>query len=260
MQLGDPQTGELMRTRLLRNIALVLLGITLLLTAGFVLWAETPLGPLESALPALQSDAFVRVVQEEWIVFQPLTHSPQIGLILYPGGRVDPTAYAPLARGIAQGDVLVVIVPMPLNLAVLGFNRALDVQAAFPEIKHWAVGGHSLGGAMAAHFVSEHPAAVEGLVLMGAYSAEGDDLSSTSLSVLSIYGSQDGLTTPEDVAAGRSRLPEDTLYFEIEGGNHAQFGSYGSQPGDLPASIPREEQQEQIIEATLAFLQQLDSD
>jgi hypothetical protein len=249
-----------MSTRPLRNITLALVAILLLLTAGFVLWAETPLRPLEPALSALQSDATLQVDQGEWIVFRPRAHSARIGLILYPGGRVDPAAYAPLARGIAEGGSLVVIVPMPLNLAVLGFNRALDVQAAFPEIEHWAVGGHSLGGAMAAHFASEHPGAAEGLVLWGAYAAEGDDLSESDLSVLSVYGSRDGLTTPEDIAAGRARLPGDTFYLEIEGGNHAQFGTYGPQPGDLSAGISREKQQGEVIAATLALLQQLNPD
>jgi len=241
----------------MRKLKYISLGIVLLLilvTAGFLVWANTPLGPMPEALDALQSDSQVQVTENSWIVFQPVGMQPDSGLILYPGGRVDPRAYAPIARAIAEQGYLVVIVPMPLNLAVLGSDSAQEVIAAYPEIQHWAVGGHSLGGAMAASFANQHPDAIQGLALWAAYPASSDDLSERSLQVVSIIGSKDGLGTDQGVEATRQLLPESTQFVTIEGGNHAQFGWYGEQPGDAEATITRDDQQAQVLQATLELL------
>ena len=239
-------------------IFLALIGlISILFTAGFVVWGETPAQPMPEALTALQSDAQVTVTSGQSLVFTPVTSQPTTGFIFYPGGRVDDRAYAPAAHQIAAQGYLVVIVPMPLNLAVFGVNAAHDVQAAYPEIRHWAIGGHSLGGAMAATFAKTHPGAVQGLALWAAYPASSDDLSQSGLHVVSISGSQDGLTTGEKIDASRPLLPADTTWVQISGGDHAQFGWYGNQAGDNPASISRSDQQAQIITATLSFLEDL---
>jgi len=105
--------------RTLKYVSLGILLVLVIATAGFLVWANTPLGPMPEALDALQSDSQVQVTEDGWIVFQPSGTQPDSGLILYPGGRVDPRAYAPIARAIAEQGYLVVIVPMPLNLAVL---------------------------------------------------------------------------------------------------------------------------------------------
>jgi hypothetical protein len=227
----------------------VLVLIPALVVGGFVVWAMTPLGPMPAALAALESDAQVQVEQGNWYVFQPLEGKPDTGIIIYPGGRVDPRSYAPMAHSLAGEGYLAIIVPMPLNLAVFNPGAAAEVMAAFPEITTWSVGGHSLGGAMAANFVHKNPAALDGLFLWAAYPASGDDLSGMDLKVISIYGTLDGLMTAADVEASRLLLPADTVWAPIEGGNHAQFGWYGDQPGDNPATISREEQQAQIFKA-----------
>jgi hypothetical protein len=231
----------------------------LLILAGvaFFLWASAAAKPMPEALAALESDASVQVETDPWLVFQPVDSDPTAGLILYPGGRVDPRAYAPAARALAEESYLVVIVPMPLNLAVFAPGRAAEVMAAFPDIEHWAVGGHSLGGAMAANFAHTHGEAVRGLVLWAAYPAGGDDLSGTRLAVSSISGTLDGLATPGKIEASRPLLPPDTQWTALEGGNHAQFGWYGPQSGDNEATISREDQQAQIVQATRQLLQQL---
>ncbi len=127
---------------------------------------------------------------------------------------------------------------MPLALAVLAPNEALEVMAAYPSVESWAVGGHSLGGAMAARLTYTHPEAVDGLVLWAAYPASTDDLSSSDVIVTSIYGTLDGLSTGDKIDASRPLLPGDTQWVPIEGGNHAQFGDYGVQSGDGSATIP----------------------
>ncbi|MDH4136258.1 MAG: alpha/beta hydrolase, partial [Anaerolineae bacterium] len=201
-----------------------LLLLFLLALVGFVVWASAPSSPMPEALAALQSDSQVRVETKPWLIFRLVAEEPTVGLILYPGGRVDPRAYAPAARAIAAAGYLVVIVPMPLNLAVFGSNRAAGVMAAFPEVERWVVGGHSLGGAMAARFAHRRPSAVQGLVLWASYPAASDDLSARDLAVASIYGTRDGLATGEKIAASRPLLPAETRWMAIAGGNHAQFG------------------------------------
>lgn len=238
-------------------LLLLLLLLPVLAVVAFVIWAGTGPGPMPEALAALESDDVVQVETEPWLVFQPLAGSPASGLILYPGGRVDHRAYAPSARALAEQGHLVVIVPMPLNLAFFAPGRATEVMAAFPSIERWAVGGHSLGGAMAANYARTHPEAVRALVLWAAYPASSDDLSGRQLAVSSVYGTRDGLATPDKIAASRPLLPAPAHWAAIEGGNHAQFGWYGPQPGDNEATISREEQQAQIIAATLQLLRQL---
>jgi hypothetical protein len=224
---------------------------------GFVVWAETGPEAMPEAEAALVSDSLVEVEDNGWIVFRPAGGETTTGLIIYPGGRVDPVAYAPLARDIAAEGHLVVIVPMPLNLAFLGANRALEVMEAYPEIEAWAVGGHSLGGAMAANFADSHPEAVEGLALWAAYPAGSDDLSDQELIVTSIYGTNDGLVTLDEIRDSELLLPADVRWVAIEGGNHGQFGYFGPQPGDNPAEISREDQQAQIVQAMLGLMNAL---
>lgn len=240
------------------RIFLALLGLVMVgALASFVIWGETPAQPMPEALAALESDAQVTINTGEWLVFMPAVSQPDTGLILYPGGRVDPRAYAPIARQVAEQGYLVIIVDMPLNLAVFNPGAAGKVTAAYPEIQHWAIGGHSLGGAMAANYALNHPGQVQGLLLWAAYPASSDDLSSSGLRVASIFGSLDGLATSEKIEASRPLLPAETTWVTIVGGNHAQFGWYGDQAGDNPAAISRSDQQAQVLSATLDLLEGL---
>ncbi len=236
------------------RVALIgLLAVLVLAVGGFVIWAETPLGPMPEAVAALESNGDVAVQTDPWLLFAPSEKTPAVGLIFYPGGRVDPVSYAPAARAIAAQGYLVAIPPVPLNLAVFAPDIAADVIAANPAIKRWFVGGHSLGGAMAASFAYNNPESVDGLVLWASYPAGGSDFSQRpDFPILSVFGSQDmGL---DGIEASRTLLPSTADWVEIAGGNHAQCGWYGTQPGDNPATISREEQQAQLITATVDFL------
>ncbi len=237
--------------RSIAALALVALGI--LLVVGLV-WLNDLADPSAEAAAALTSDAAVSVSTEGALEFQP-AEPTTTGFILYPGGRVAPEAYAPLARAIAEAGYLTVITPMPFGLAVLSPDAASGVIADHPEIEHWVVGGHSLGGAMAAQYAAGHQDLVDGLVLWAAYPADGTDLSGTDLAVASISASEDGLASPEEIAASAARLPADTTFVEIEGGNHAGFGSYGAQGGDGEATISAADQHAQTVAATLAVLE-----
>jgi hypothetical protein len=243
--------------RLLKRWWWLLPLILVVVLIGAVFWATRAAGPMPEALAALESDSQVSVSTNPWLVFRPTAGSPYTGLVLYPGGRVDPRSYAPPAREIASEGFLVVVVPMPLNLAVLGVDRATDVMAAFPEVRSWAIGGHSLGGAMAARYAHRSPDSIEGLILWAAYPASGDDLSDHDLAAASIYGTRDGVSTLDEITVSQPLLPPHTSWVPIEGGNHAQFGWYGPQSGDMIATISREEQQQQAVAATVALLSRL---
>lgn len=143
---------------------------------------------------------------------------------------------------------------MPLNLAVFGSDRAQEVIIAYPHIQHWAVGSHSLGGAMADHFVYQHPGVIQGLALCAAYPASADDLSGQSLKVVCMIDNQDGLGTAKGVHVTRSLLPQNMRFVVFDGGNPAQFGRYGDQPGDNPATVSRTDRRAQVVAAMLELL------
>ena len=237
------------------RIFLLILGLVVLLAlGGFVIWAETPLGPMPEAVAALESDGRVAVQTEPWLTFTPLDAPPTEAIIIYPGGRVDARSYAPVARAFAEEEgLLAVIVPMPLNLAVFGVNAAQEVIDANPAIDRWIIGGHSLGGAMASTFAAEGN--VDALTLWASYPANDSLAARTDLPIISLYGTNDGVATPADIEASRPNLPPNTIFAPIEGGNHAQFGWYGDQPGDGVATISRETQQAQVVRETAVLLQ-----
>jgi dienelactone hydrolase len=238
------------------QIALALIAILLLLgVVIFVIWAGVPLPADEQAFTALEIDASISVDTEPWLVFKPQSTEPTAGFIFYPGGRVQPEAYAPAARKLAEMGYLVVIPRMPLNLAFFDAEVANQIMEFYPEVGCWVVGGHSLGGAMAARFAYRHPESVDGLALWAAYPAESDDLSSSDLVVVSVYASEDGVAEVDSVLASEPLLPPDTRWVLIEGGNHAGFGWYGPQSGDNPRTISLESQQEQVISATAELLE-----
>jgi pimeloyl-ACP methyl ester carboxylesterase len=230
--------------------------ILLLTVAAFFAWASAPRPTEAIALEALRSDAQVTVETGKWIIFTPVGVQPSMGLIFYPGGKVEAEAYSPTLKEIAAQGYLVVAVPMPLNNALYGVDKASDVIAAYPDIHTWVLGGHSLGGSMAVRFVYENPGQVDGLALWAAYPSRDNDISTFELPVISIYGSEDGGVGR--IERNASRLPAGTILVRIEGGNHAQFGYYGLQNRDGQALISREEQQSQIIQATLDFLSQFE--
>ncbi len=157
-------------------------------------------------------------------------------LIFYPGGKVEYTSYLPLLHRLAESGTDCFLVHMPANLAVFGAGRAERIQKDY-DYAHWTIGGHSLGGAMAADYAAEHGADLDGLVLLAAY-----PVSQVSVPTLVLYGSEDRVLNQEKLREGMEYLPEDTKIRVIEGGNHAQFGDYGIQKGDGKASISREEQ------------------
>ncbi|HNY37523.1 MAG TPA: alpha/beta hydrolase, partial [Petrotogaceae bacterium] len=118
----------------------------------------------------------------------------------------------------------------------------------------WYIAGHSLGGAMACSFVKNSAEDIAGLILLASYPAQGDDLSSNDLDVLSIYASNDGLATVQKIDSTKRLLPPQTVYYCIQGGNHTQFGWYLTQDGDGQADISRQQQQDELLSSILKFI------
>ena len=172
------------------------------------------------------------------IVFEP--DNAITGLIFYPGGKVEHAAYIPLMQACAEKGILCIITEMPFNLAVFDINAADGIQKEYPQVEHWYIGGHSLGGSMAASYLEKHTDEYEGLILLGSYSTA--DLSDAALEVLSIYGSEDQVLNREKYNDNISNLPKDFKEIVIEGGCHAYFGMYGAQDGDGTPSISNSEQ------------------
>lgn len=233
---------EVTSMKRIKKIGIIVAAVCLLVAAGVAIYAGDCYRADESAQAAMMehslSDTVVCDVEKGMTVFVPA--QPKVGLIFYPGGKVEYTAYAPLLRMLAGEGILCVAVEMPLNLAVLDVDAAADIPGRFAEIERWYIGGHSLGGSMAASHAAEHGDAYAGLILLAAYSTA--DLRESELDVLSIYGSEDGVLNMEKYGQYRDNLPEDVVEYVIEGGNHAQFGSYGIQEGDGEAAITAEEQ------------------
>ena len=219
------------------GIALLILAI---LTGAFFWYVSDYYRAEDVALEVLAQDCGI-TVQDNLTILSP-TYPTDTAIIFYPGAKVEAEAYLPLLDQIRQTGVACILVHMPFHMAIFDANAAEEVISQFPEYQHWYIAGHSMGGAMASQFASDHPDLVDGLILMGAY-IYGDYPAEDTLT---IYGSlnqsvEDNIDYTENIV-------------EIEGGNHAQFGNYGPQKGDLPAAISAEEQQKQTVEAIEAFL------
>ena len=226
------------------------MAVVLVLTAVFGIYAGNY---YHADLDAIQDHslqtAYEQMVRLEGgsLVFYPETYDS--GVIFYPGGKVEALAYIPLMEQLAQEGVLSVLMPMPFNLAVLAKNAAEGIPEQLPEVEHWYMAGHSLGGSMAASFASENTAWVEGLILLAAYSTDPVDVP-----VLSIYGSEDGVLNMEKYEQYRPNL-SDLTEVVLEGGNHAGFGFYGPQEGDGEAVLNREVQINQSANYIAQFVQ-----
>lgn len=234
-------------------IATAIIVIALFLIWG-VQWATYARPPLQEAVDLLESDDVVLVTFEPWLTFTPTGSEPATGLIFYPGGRIDPRGYATLMHAIASEGYLVVVPEMPINMAVFNPNVADEIIDHHPEIDHWVIAGHSVGGVMAAQYANQNREVIEGLMIWAAYPADNSDLSDVDFPVILIYGSLDPSASESTVNERKHLLPEDTQFVRIEGGGHHGFGSYLVNPEEHQAVIPRSDQHAQILEETLDLL------
>ncbi len=240
--------------RIIKFTLIVLFTIIIIGVLGMLVWSKTGTYPARMvALSALESTDMVTITQDKWIIFEP-NKETETGLIFYPGGLVEPTAYAPILHQIAEKGVLVIITPMPLNLAIFNTGAANAVIDAYPQISTWILAGHSLGGASAAIFAENNPKRIDAIALWDSYPPDSADLSDNTISVISIFGTRNNFPNTENFDDKKHLLPADTIFIGIEGANHAQFGDYGPQKGDVVASISLAEQHEHVAEIMLDFI------
>ncbi len=219
-------------------------------------WILDSSDPMDEALTALTSDDMVDVETDPWLIFSPKNATPSTAIIFYPGAKIEPESYSIFAKSIAIEGYLVIIAPMPVNLAILGANIANEIIIEFPAIDNWIMAGHSLGGSMAAKFTYENPTLIQGFILLASYPAESNDLSNMNIPCLSIYGEFDTVLS-QDIPSTAPLLPENHTIYEISGGNHAYFGYYGEQKGDGTATITREQQHAETTTQILMMLENL---
>ncbi len=225
------------------RIVLISLGaLILLLALAFFAYTQDYYHADSEAAALLSGDPAIRQVGNLTILTPDAAQDSGAGLIFYPGGKVEETAYLPLLEQLCEGGLTCVLVKVPFRLAVFNIQAADAVYAQFPTITHWYLAGHSLGGAMASSYAEGNESRLSGLILLGAY-----PVNDSLIPTLAIYGS-------EDVQLDRSKLTAVANTLEISGGNHAYFGNYGEQAGDGTASISRESQQAQTVAAILAFI------
>jgi hypothetical protein len=227
---------------------------------GLMAWLR-PFSALEPALSAMASTETVRVTESATsIVMEPGLDPIGTGVFFQPGAKVEARAYAAILRPLADAGYTVVIPKQPLGIAFLATGAFESTRDAFPGISNWVVGGHSLGGTVAAMDAEEHDAdataPVDGLMLYASYPAS-DMSSSLTSAVVSISGTQDGLATPADIEASRRNLPSEARFVPIEGAVHAFFGDYGPQPGDGTPTAGHDEARAAISAASLDFLRSL---
>ena len=238
--------------RRIRFGVIAVLLVVVVVAVSFLVWANIVMqGDRTRAIEVWTNDGVAVTSTEHSVLMEPTGVASGTGLVFIPGAKVDPYAYMyKLSQIVERTGATIVITKPTLNLAFFDQRPLATFTDDAPGVDRWFVGGHSLGGVRAC-MLADDPA-VDGLVLFGSYCA--NDLADSGLEVLSISGSRDGLTTPDKIADARRLLPTDAAFVEIEGLNHAGFGDYGKQPGDNPATIPTEQQRDEITDALATVL------
>lgn len=232
--------------------------VSLLLVFIIFMGAYTYLSDYYKAEPAvielMNEDKNISIADDgNMITFKPNNPSNDIGLVFYPGGKVEHLAYVPLMQKIAERGYTCVLMKVPFNLAVFDIDAADRAFTEIPEVDSWYVGGHSLGGAMSSEFAQKNPEKIKGIILLGAYTS--GDLSNSDLELLSIYGSEDKILNLEALEDSKVKEPKKSKLQIIEGGNHAYFGNYKEQKGDGIAYITNDEQQNITADMIAEFLE-----
>ncbi|SIO23288.1 alpha/beta hydrolase [Agromyces cerinus] len=233
------------------RVLLAVLVVLVLVVVGFLVWAKTVMqGERPASLEAWTDERVSIESFDDSIVMTPVDDASDRGLVFIPGAKVDPYAYmAKLVDAVAETGTTVVITKPILNLAFFDQRPLETFTRHAPEVSEWYVGGHSLGGVRACMMAAEED--VAGVVFFGSYCA--NDLTGSGLAVLSISGSDDGLSTPDKIEGAAHLLPADATFVEIDGANHASFGDYGVQPGDGVATATDREVRDEITRALTEF-------
>ena len=236
-------TNQIKKQSKTKWILLAVIAVIIILIGAFYIYTLDYYRATDDVHQLINSQKQRIEVNDKIIVVKPqATNDKEIGLIFYPGGKVEAIAYLPLLYQLSQKGITCFLTEMPFNLAVFKVDAAERVFEENPEINTWFIAGHSLGGAMASNYMKRNYNKVAGMILLGAY-----PINEANVPTLAIYGSQ-------DIMLDLTKLEDTENKLEISGGNHAYFGNYGEQKGDGQASISREEQQAITVEKMMAFI------
>ncbi|MFD9626535.1 alpha/beta fold hydrolase [Peribacillus muralis] len=226
--------------------------VLLIVFGGFYIWSEQTYKPSEQLHDAVNEKEWK--VQKGFITLEP-NKSNGAGIVLYPGAKVEPVAYAYYGKQLAAEGYTVMIADVAFHFALLDVNKAAEAKKLYPQLKQWYIGGHSLGGVAAASYAIKNQDEVAGIIFLGSYPSESSDFADTDMPILSLYAEYDGLSTLEKINETKNLLSKETTMHEIKGGNHAQFGMYGKQKGDNEAKISAIEQQREMALTTMTWLE-----
>lgn len=207
--------------------------------------------PIEFAVKeTFQITNEVNIVHEQgaywaWYPKQPWNEKI-VGYIFHPNIWYDERAYAPVARALAFSGIPTFILDVPVSFSFLTPYRADTVLRDFPNITSWIVGGHGIGGQVAAHYAQarRHIGPVDGLALFASAPAPlFTDLSLSGIKAISAWGSLDGIFSRIEWEDGKKMLPPDADFRELQGGNHANWAYLiNPQAGDGAATVTRDAQ------------------
>lgn len=241
------------KKKILLFAILIILMVALI---GFTAYVSDYYHADSRALAALSSTSSYTVDNNpDFITFTPTKNKSGLGVIFYPGAKVQPESYSVIASELASRGYTTIIVKMPFNLAFFDSNKADEVITNHTEIQTWAIMGHSLGGVFASDYAVNNQDKIKGVIYLASY--PNSDASNASFKALSIRGSLDNLTTTTDISKNKGKFPKNTTFITIPGGNHFNVGDYGLQKGDNNSTISREEQQAMTVMYIVEFLNSL---
>lgn len=237
------------KKKILKYSIVTIVLLLLVSISGILIWTNNTYNPTSELLTLVSESDYTK--EGDFYVFNSKTQSNGKGIVIYPGALVEPLSYGYIANELSKEGYLVAIPEVNLNLSITENNKASEFIVNNKEIEEWYVAGHSMGGVSATYYAEDNQDIIDGVILLGSYPSKSTDLSDNSQKVLSIYAENDGLTTLDNVENSKKNLPQDAIFIEIKGGNHAQFGMYGEQKGDNKAEISSKEQQDEIINIIL---------
>ena len=222
----------------------------------FLLWLFYNMQAQDVDKSLLKSDDLISFENaDDYYAFTPSTNFKEV-LVFYPGALVQPKAYVPLCRAVAEHGIKVYLMKMPWRQAIIGYEKPKELNILSDTSLSYTLAGHSQGAKMAAQFVYENPGIIDRLILLGTTHPRDISLADGEIPILKVYGTKDGVADERTMWENKSKLPTDTQFLRIEGGNHSQFGHYGFQLGDNSADIDREHQQQAVFEGVLAFMKE----
>lgn len=127
-----------------KKILITLSIILILCVGGFGIYVNDYYHAQNDALEILNHKN-VEKVNSNLITLTPEKKS-DVGIIFYPGAKVENTAYLPLLKHLTSNGYNCYLLKMPFNMAIFNKNAANKIIEQYPNIKHWYICGHSMGG------------------------------------------------------------------------------------------------------------------